>query len=59
MTAGIGPERMAARVAAELPAGRVATLATGLPQRVADHLLSIIRNIRPAYSETLGHPECQ
>ncbi len=21
--------------------------------------MSIIRNIRPAYSETLGHPECQ
>lgn len=38
MTAGIGLERMAARVAAELTPGRVASLAPGLPQRVADHL---------------------
>ena len=38
MTAAIGQERMAARVAAELPAGRLASLTTGLPQRVTDHL---------------------
>ena len=38
MTARIGLERMAAWVAAELPAGRVASLAPGLPLRVADHL---------------------
>ncbi len=38
MTAAIGLERMAARVAAELLAGRVASLGAGLPQRVADRL---------------------
>jgi 3-oxoacid CoA-transferase A subunit len=40
LTAGIGPERLAARVAAELAPGRVASLAPGLPRRVADHLSS-------------------
>ena len=38
MTAGISRGQLARRVAAELAPGRVATLAPGLPERVADHL---------------------